>query len=215
MRKKRKYIAIEGPIGVGKTSLAKLLSEKLDGEPILEEVEENPFLEKFYEDRSFYAFQAQMFFLVSRYKQLSALSQTDLFKTAPVADYIFARDMIFARINLNDQEYRLYIDIYNMMKKNVPRPDLVIYLQADTKTLVSRTRQRGREMEKSLREDYLDEVNRAFNEFFFNYRSGPLLIINTSNIDFVANEEDLEKLLSKVTGDIKGREFFNPLGSVF
>lgn len=215
MKKKRKYIAVEGPIGVGKTSLARLLSERLDGELVLEEVEENPFLAKFYEDRGSYAFQAQMFFLISRYRRLSALSQTDLFKTAPVADYMFERDMIFARLNLNDQEYRLYVDIYNMMKRNVPRPDLVIYLQADTKTLMRRIRQRGREMEKSLREDYLDEVNRAFNEFFFNYREGSLLIINTSNIDFVANEEDLEKLLSKAAGDIKGREFFNPLGSVF
>lgn len=214
MNGKSRYIAIEGPIGVGKSSLARLLGERLGTEPIFEKVSENPFLEDFYRDRDSYSFQTQMFFLVSRYKQLSVLSQTDLFNRSYVCDYTMERDKIFARLNLNESEYRLYIDIYSLLARSVPRPDLIVYLQADTPTLMKRIRQRGRDIEKGVSEDYIQEVTKSFNEFFFNYRQGPLLIINTNSIDFVANDEDLEKLVSKVTSDIRGREFFNPLGSL-
>ncbi len=210
-----RYIAIEGPIGVGKSSLAKMLGERFEVEPIYEQVEENPFLDSFYRDKSTYAFQTQMFFLVSRYKQLSNLSQVDLFKQVTVCDYIMERDLVFAKLNLDNSEFRLYLDIYNQLVKHVPAPDLAVYLQADTSTLMKRISIRDRDAEKGISEEYINKVNIAFNDFFFSYRGGPLLIINTNNIDFVANEEDFEKLVKKVRSDVQGVEFFNPLGSLF
>lgn len=210
-----RYIAIEGPIGVGKSSMARMLGERFEVEPIYEAVDDNPFLGPFYKDRAGYAFQAQMFFLVSRYKQLSALSQTDLFTQVTICDYIMERDLIFAQLNLSEQEFGLYREIYSQLIKNIPKPDLVVYFQADTGRLMKRIRQRGRNVENSITEEYIDKVNKAFNEFFFNYRETPLLIINTNNIDFVANPADFEKLVKKVRSDVQGQEFFNPLASVF
>lgn len=210
-----RYIAIEGPIGVGKSSMARMLGERFEVEPIYEAVDDNPFLGSFYKDRAGYAFQAQMFFLVSRYKQLSALSQTDLFNQVTICDYIMERDLIFAQLNLSEQEFGLYREIYSQLIKNIPKPDLVVYFQADTSRLMKRIRQRGRGVENGVTEEYIDKVNKAFNEFFFNYRETPLLIINTNNIDFVANPADFEKLVKKVRSDVQGQEFFNPLASVF
>ncbi len=212
---KARYIAIEGPIGVGKSSLSNLLAKKFEAEPIYEKVDENPFLGKFYQSRDQFAFQTQLFFLVSRYKQLSELAQVDIFKRMTICDYVMERDLIFAQINLSEDEYKLYLDIYNLFSKRVPKPDLVIYLQADDRILMKRIVRRGRDIENSISENYIRQVNRTFNEFFFNYRKTPLLIINTNEIDFVANEDDLEKLVIKVTGDIVGQEFFNPLSSLF
>jgi len=211
----RRYVAIEGPIGVGKSSLSKMLGERFGVEPVFEAVDENPFLKSFYSDRAGFAFQTQMFFLVSRYKQLSALAQVDLFSRTILCDYVMERDMLFAGINLDENEFRLYLDIYNQLVKQVPAPDLVVFLQADTSTLMKRIKQRGRDIERSVGYDYIDRVNRTFNEFFFNYRKTPLLIINTNNIDFVANSDDFERLVKKVKSDIQGQEFFNPLKSVF
>lgn len=214
MKRKAKYIAVEGAIGAGKTSLVHLLARKFSVEPVLEPLEDNPFLEKFYKDMQGYAFHAQMSFLISRYKQLAEHAQIDLFNRITVCDYIFERDLIFARLNLSEGEIKLYTEIYRLLAKQAPKPDLVVYLQADTSTLLKRIKERGRAMERSAPEEYIDRVNRAFNEFFFNYREGPLLIINTTHIDFVTNDADLEMIAGKVMGDVKGQEYLNPLGSV-
>lgn len=211
----RRYIAIDGPIGAGKTSLATMLAERFEVTPIFEAVEENPFLELFYKDKSSYAFQTQIFFLVSRYKQLSQIAQTDIFNKMTICDYTMERDLVFARLNLIDSEYRLYLDIYNQLVKSVPTPDLTIYLQANAPTLLKRISKRGRRIENGISDKYVEKTNMAFNDFFFNYRKGPLLIINTSNIDFVNNKDDFENLVKKVRSDIHGQEFFNPPGSVF
>ena len=214
MKRRAKYIAVEGAIGAGKTSLVHLLARKFNVEPVLEPLEDNPFLEKFYKDMQGYAFHTQMAFLISRYKQLAEHAQIDLFNRLTVCDYIFERDLIFARLNLSEGEIKLYTEIYRLLAKQVPKPDLVVYLQADTATLLKRIKERGRPMERSAPEEYIDRVNRAFNEFFFNYREGPLLIINTVHIDFVTNDDDLEMIAGKVMGDVKGQEYLNPLGSV-
>lgn len=210
-----RYIAIDGPIGVGKSSLVRMLGERFGVEPVYEQVEENPFLGQFYKDHASYAFHTQMFFLISRYKQLSTLSQVDLFNQVTLCDYTMERDLIFAGLNLDQREYNLYLDVYRQMVKSVPTPDLVVYLQADTPTLLKRVRQRGRTIEKEISDQYLERVNRAFSEYFFNYRRSPLLVINTSNIDFVANKDDFENLVKKVKSDVQGQEFFNPPRSVF
>lgn len=210
-----RYIAIDGPIGVGKSSLVRMLGERFGVEPVYEQVEENPFLGQFYKDHASYAFHTQMFFLISRYKQLSTLSQVDLFNQVTLCDYTMERDLIFAGLNLDQREYSLYLDVYRQMVKSVPTPDLVVYLQADTPTLLKRVRQRGREIEKEISDQYLERVNRAFSEYFFNYRRSPLLVINTSNIDFVANQDDFENLVKKMKSDVQGHEYFNPPRSVF
>lgn len=210
-----RYIAIEGPIGVGKSSLASLLGEKYSSEPIYEVVEENPFLENFYRDRRSYAFQTQIFFLMSRYKQLSALAQADLFSQVTICDYLLQRDLVFAELNLDDDEFALYLDIYRALYRKLPKPDLVVYLQADTARLLTRIEKRGRRIEKNVEDDYIDLVNRAFNDYFFNYKEGPLLIINTNQIDFVNNPSDLDTLIAKMNSNVRGVEFFNPPQSVF
>ncbi|MBI4827485.1 MAG: deoxynucleoside kinase [Nitrospinae bacterium] len=210
-----RYIAIDGPIGVGKSSLVRMLGERFGVEPVYEQVEENTFLGQFYKDHASYAFHTQMFFLISRYKQLSMLSQVDLFNQVTLCDYTMERDLIFAGLNLDQREYNLYLDVYRQMVKSVPTPDLVVYLQADTPTLLKRVRQRGRTIEKEISDQYLERVNRAFSEYFFNYRRSPLLVINTTNIDFVANSADFENLVKKMKSDVQGHEYFNPPRSVF
>ncbi|MDH4182618.1 MAG: deoxynucleoside kinase [Nitrospinota bacterium] len=210
-----RYIAIEGPIGVGKSSLARKLGERFGVAPVMEQAGENPFLESFYNDPQAHAFQAQMFFLVSRYKQLARLGQTDLFNSTVIVDYIMERDLLFAQLNLDDDEFRLYLEVYNHLVKNIPAPDLTVFLQADTATLMRRVHRRSRKAEKRMTEEYVERVNRMFNEFFFRHCAGPLLIINTNNIDFVNNPQDFETLVEKLEGNIEGREYFNPPGSVF
>jgi deoxyguanosine kinase len=207
------YLCIEGVIGAGKTSLCNLLARRFDGRIILEEAEENPFLQKFYTDRGSYAFQTQLWFLVSRYKQLSVmLAQQDLFYQATISDYMFAKDRIFATINLQEDEYNLYNSIARVMESSIPRPDLVVYLQASTDVLLRRIEKRGRPFEFNMDPQYLDALNQAYNHFFFHYSASPLLIINTNEIDFVNSNDDLEELVEQIVNVRTGTNFFQPMG---
>jgi len=205
------YIAIEGTIGVGKTSLANLLSEKLKGAKlILEAFEDNPFLSDFYEDPESNAFQTQLWFLLQRYQQQQDLRQVDMFQKLVVTDYMFVKDRLFASLNLNEKEMSLYDSVAKMMEKNVIRPDLVIFLQADTNTLMDNIARRGREFEKNMSEDYIDALNQVYNEYFFRYQHTPLIIINTNNIDFVQNPGDLEEMITYIRQPVSGTKFFSP-----
>ena len=208
-----RFIAIEGAIGAGKTSLVNLLEQQYGARVILEENDSNPFIAKFYEDQETFSFQTQIFFLLSRYNQYMELAQRDLFNSVVVIDYLFQRDKIFAQLNLEDHEYRLYEQIYNLISSKAPKPDLVIFLQASTEVLLERVSKRGREYESFMDPDYLDSVNKAFNNFFFYYSDTPLLVINTNEIDFVEKKCDLEELINKVNSHKIGREYYNPLGS--
>ena len=208
-----RFIAVEGAIGAGKTSLVNLLEQQYSARVILEENDSNPFIAKFYEDQETYSFQTQIFFLLSRYNQYMELAQRDLFNSVIVIDYLFQRDKIFAQLNLEDHEYRLYEQIYNLISSKAPKPDLVIFLQASTEVLLERVSKRGREYESFMDPDYLDSVNKAFNNFFFYYSDTPLLVINTNEIDFVEKKCDLEELINKVNSHKIGREYYNPLGS--
>jgi deoxyguanosine kinase len=208
-----RFIAVEGAIGAGKTSLVNLLEQQYGARVILEENDSNPFIAKFYEDQETYSFQTQIYFLLSRYNQYMELAQRDLFNSVVVIDYLFQRDKIFAQLNLEDHEYRLYEQIYNLISSKAPKPDLVIFLQASTEVLLERVSKRGREYESFMDPDYLDSVNKAFNNFFFYYSDTPLLVINTNEIDFVEKKCDLEELINKVNSHKIGREYYNPLGS--
>ena len=208
-----RFIAVEGAIGAGKTSLVNLLEQQYGARVILEENDSNPFIAKFYEDQETFSFQTQIFFLLSRYNQYMELAQRDLFNSVVVIDYLFQRDKIFAQLNLEDHEYRLYEQIYNLISSKAPKPDLVIFLQASTEVLLERVSKRGREYESFMDPDYLDSVNKAFNNFFFYYSDTPLLVINTNEIDFVEKKCDLEELINKVNSHKIGREYYNPLGS--
>ncbi len=204
------YIAIEGPIGVGKTSLVKLLAEKLDARTILEQFEENPFLTDFYDDPERFAFQTQLFFLLQRYQQQQELRQVDIFHNLIITDYMFVKDRLFASLNLNEKEMALYETVANLLERNVINPDLVIYLQADTDTLMKNIGKRKRSFEKNMSRDYIDALNQVYNEYFFRYQDSPLLIINSNNIDFVNNKQDLEEIINVVRQPITGTKFFNP-----
>ncbi len=208
-----RFIAVEGAIGAGKTSLVSLLEKQYGARVILEENDSNPFISKFYEDQDTYSFQTQIFFLLSRYNQYMELAQRDLFNSVVVIDYLFQRDKIFAQLNLEDHEYRLYEQIFNLIGPKAPKPDLVIFLQASTDVLMERVAKRGRDYEAFMDPDYLDSVNKAFNNFFFYYSETPLLVINTNEIDFVEKKCDLEELINKVNNHKIGREYYNPLGS--
>lgn len=208
-----RYVAIEGPIGVGKTSLAHLLSRELKARLILEKVEENPFLKDFYKDPKKYAFQAQIFFLLSRYRQQLELTQEDLFSRITISDYFFPKDRIFAHLNLDEKELSLYEQIYSLLKTELPRPDLVIYLQASTEALLQRIRSRGREYERGISREYLEELNKSYNNFFFHYNDSPLFVIETTGIDFVKNRADLEDLLIHIKARHKGTYYYLPLSS--
>ena len=216
MKKSRiepRLIAVEGPIGAGKTSLSKLLSKTYGAKLALEKDEENPFISKFYDNRETIAFQTQVFFLLSRYAQYLDLAQKDLFNSVILIDYIFQRDRIFATLNLKQHELSLYDQIFNMLRGKIPKPDLVIFLQANSETLIKRVKKRGRDYEKTLDFAYLDSVNKAFNNFFFYYSDTPLLVVNTNEIDFVEKKGDLEQLINKINNHKIGREYYNPLGS--
>ncbi|NOZ09103.1 MAG: deoxynucleoside kinase [FCB group bacterium] len=209
------YITIEGTIGVGKTSLAKILAERLDARLVMEEFEENPFLADFYKNPEQYAFQTQLFFLLSRYRQQLDLQQMELFTKAVVADYMFAKDRLFASLNLNDKEMSLYNSVANLLEKNVTYPDMVIYLQSDTDHLMDNIMKRGRDYELNMDWKYIDALNMVYNEYFFRYDKSPLLIINTNDIDFVNNEKDLEEILAFIRTPVQGTKFFNPIKSKF
>ncbi len=206
------YIAVEGPIGVGKTSFINLLCERLDAEKILEEVN-NPFLENFYNDADGSAFQAQLFFLLSRYNQQKKLKQQDLFRKLTICDYMFAKDKIFAYLTLDDSELLIYEKMYNALEENLPHPDLVIFLQADDSVLVKRIKNRGRAIEKKISEKYIKELNNAYNYFFYHYTGSSLLIINTSDIDFVNRKEDLDDLVKTIREMDKGVKYYVPPGN--
>ncbi len=208
-----RYIAIEGAIGVGKTSLAKILANRFGWRLVQEEVGHNPFLERFYEDPRKYAFQTQLFFLLSRYRQQRELAQGNLFEKGVVSDYVLAKDKIFALINLEDDEISLYDSIYRLLVPTVPRPDLVIYLQARPEVLLSRVRKRGVEYERNISLDYLKTLSDAYNEYFFHYNETPLLVVNTSEIDFVESPRDLEHLVREVKSVKRGTYHYIPLGS--
>ena len=206
-----RYIVTEGPLGVGKTSLTTLLAEELGARLVLERAEDNPFLTDFYKDSARYRFQTQMFFLLNRYSQQEEMAQPDLFTRITISDYLFAKDRIFAYLNLNDHELSLYEQIYKMLEPKIVRPDLVIFLQADTDMLLRRIRQRGRSFEKDINTDYIAAVNEAYNQFFFHYSATPLLVINTSDIDFVHRREDLDDLLKQVLSMKQGTQYYVPL----
>ncbi|MBF8258885.1 MAG: Deoxyadenosine kinase [Actinobacteria bacterium] len=208
-----RYIAIEGPIGVGKTSLAKILANQFGCRLVQEEVGHNPFLERFYENPRKYAFQTQLFFLLSRYRQQREMAQGNLFDKGVVSDYVLAKDKIFALINLEDDEIALYDSIYKLLVPTVPRPDLVIYLQARPEVLLNRVRKRGVEYERNISLDYLKTLSDAYNEYFFHYNETPLLVVGTSEIDFVESPRDLEHLVREVKSVKRGTQHYIPLGS--
>jgi deoxyadenosine/deoxycytidine kinase len=206
-----KYIAIEGPIGVGKTSLAEILAKKLNSRLVLEGAVENPFIAEFYKDIQKHAFQTQMFFLLSRFKQQQELAQNELFQQGIVSDYIFAKDRLFANLTLDDNELKLYEQIHSILGARVPRPDFVIYLQASTDVLLKRIALRGRKFENQITAEYLAELNQAYNYYFFHYTETPLMVVNTSEIDFVHRDADLDDLLAHVSRMTKGTVYYQPV----
>ncbi len=208
------YVAIEGPIGVGKTSLAKLLSERLGARLILEGFDANPFLSEFYDEPERYAFQTQLFFLLQRYQQQQELRQVDMFHNLLIVDYMFVKDRLFASLNLDEKEMTLYDTVAKLLEKNVINPDLVIYLQADTDILIRNISHRGRDMEKNISEEYIDALNQLYTEYFFRYQDTPLVIINTNNIDFVHNEDDLKEVINYIRQPVSGTKFFNPVSEL-
>lgn len=210
-RKEIHYIAVEGVIGAGKTTLATLLSERLNGDLVLEQFEINPFLDKFYKDRRRYAFQTQIFFLVNRYIQQQNLLQSNLFKEYLVSDYIFEKDRIFASINLEGDELKLYETLASQLEKNILKPDLVIYLQSSVDRLMENIRKRDRAFERSIQRSYIEQLNDAYNHFFFAYKSTPLLIVNMNEIDFLNNSEDFENLIQLIFREDRAYiEYYSP-----
>ena len=205
------YIAIEGPIGVGKTSLAGLLSKELGARLVLEDFEDNPFLPDFYNDPERFGFQTQLFFLLQRYRQQQDLRQVDMFQKLLITDYMFVKDRLFASLNLDDKEMHLYDTVASLLERNIIKPDLVIYLQADTDVLMKNIEKRGRNMERDVTWEYIDALNQVYTEYFFRYQDTPLVIINTNNIDFVENEKDLKEVIDYIRQPVSGTKFFNPV----
>jgi deoxyguanosine kinase len=206
-----RYIAVEGPIRVGKSTLAQILAERLKAQQVMEP-EDNPFLPAFYRGDRGAAFEAQFAFLIGRFDQLRALDLGPGAQKTVVSDFIFEKDKLFACLNLNDQELAVYNRYYNFFREHLPTPDLVIYLQATPEVLKKRLKKKNATAEKAISEDYLEEVIKAYEHFFFHYTSSDLLIVNTSEIDFVERNEDLQQLLRKVSAPIKGTQYFLPLG---
>jgi deoxyadenosine/deoxycytidine kinase len=207
-----RYIAVEGPIGVGKTTLATALAERLGGRAVLEAVEENPFLPAFYQDRPKHALKTQLFFLLSRFQHQQQLFQQDLFSQVTVADYLFAKDRIFAALTLDPNELALYERVWELLGPRVVRPDLVIFLQARLDVLLSRIRKRGREFERRFDASYLDALSKAYSDFFFHYDETPLLVVNASDVD-LDSEADLEPLVAVVRKHRKGTQHYIPMGT--
>jgi deoxyadenosine/deoxycytidine kinase len=206
-----KYIAIEGVIGAGKTSLAKKIKDRLKAELILEQFEVNPFLEKFYSDRKRYAFQTQMFFLVNRFKQQQELNQENLFTEYIVCDYLFDKDRIFAYLNLSDEELKLYESIFPVLSRSLRKPDVVVYLQSSVDRLMYNIKKRSRKIERSLTRNYIEELSEAYNHFFFRYNNTPLLIVNSAEIDFVKSEDDFDELFKQIFREERAfTEYFKP-----
>jgi len=208
----KNYIAIEGVIGVGKTSLASMIAERLDARLVLEEAETNPFLGDFYKDRKRIAFQVQVYFLLSRYQQQRDLLQRDMFFKKTVSDYMFQKDRIFANVNLDEREFALYDRIATALEQQIAKPELVIYLQASTEVLLKRIAKRARSCEKNMDPEYLQTLNEAYNYFFFHYTDAPVLVVNTSDIDFVENPEYVTDLLKRVEEHSSGALYYTPIG---
>ena len=205
-----RYIVVEGPIGVGKTTLAQRIAERFSGELLLERAEENPFLDRFYDDPRGAAFQTQLFFLMQRAEQLQELRQRDLFQPTLVADFSFHKDRLFARLNLDDAEYRLYDHVYRALEMEIPAPDLVVYLQAPVDALLTRIERRGRACEREISADYLTRLSRAYVDLFYYYEDSPLLIVNAGDINIADNERDLALLMEQIETVHSGRHYFNP-----
>ena len=206
---KYRYIVVEGPIGVGKTSLARRLAEHAAAQTMLEKPQDNPFLARFYEDAARYALPTQLFFLFQRIDEVRELTQMDMFQSRTVADYLFDKDDLFARLNLSDDEYTLYQSIYRNLAPQAPAPDLVIYLQASVDTLVERVRRRGHRYERPIQDEYLARLADSYHEFFHHYTAAPVLVVNSENLNFVDNEDDFRMLLDRI-GRMRGqREYFN------
>ena len=206
------YIAVEGVIGVGKTSFATMLAERLEADVIYEEVFNNPFLVDFYKNRKRYAFSCQLYFLMSRFQQQQQLLSHDLFAKRIVADYLFAKDSIFASVNLSDRELALYNKIAPVLARDVPKPDLVLYLQASTQKLMQRINIRNYSFERAIDSDYIEVLNKAYDYFFFNYTETPLLVVKTDNIDFVNNPEHFDDLIDQIRKPITGKKYYSPSG---
>lgn len=211
MKNTHRYIAIEGVIGVGKTSLARILSEKLNGRLILENHDENPFLAQFYKDPRHYAFQTQLFFLLSRFRQQQELPEPDFFHSTLIADYIFPKDRIFAYINLSENELTLYEKVMALMEVRVRKPDIVVYLQSSTDRLMRNIRTRSRSYEREMSEEYIRTLNEGYNHYFFNYDETPLLIVNTTQLDFVNNATHLAAITAEIEREQLGTRYFNPV----
>jgi len=204
------YIAIEGPIGVGKTTVVDRLAERLDANKVLEDWSTNPFLHGFYDGKPGAAFQTELFFVLSRYRQQQELLQRQLFAQATLSDYVFEKSRLFAYLNLDDSELLIYDKLFSLLAEGVAKPDLVVYLQAPTELLMKRVRSRGRPEETGLSEEYLGEVNRAYNHYFFHYSATPLLVVNTTDVDFVKNTEDTDDLLKQIRAMGKGTQYYVP-----
>ncbi len=206
------YISVEGVIGVGKTTFASMLAERLDAELINEEVFENPFLVDFYKNKKRFAFSCQLFFLISRFQQQQQLMVRDLFAQRIVADYLFAKDSMFASINLSERELALYDKIAPILSENIPRPDLAIYLQASTETLLKRIQKRSYTFEKPIDYEYIEMLNKAYDYYFFNYTDTPLLVVRTDEIDFVNNPQHFDDLIEQLHKPISGKKYYAPAG---
>lgn len=208
-----RYIAVEGPIGVGKTALAQRLADSLSADLILEEFEENPFLERFYRDGPSAALPAQMFFLFARARQVEAMRQSSLFTDVRISDYLFTRDRLFAELNLDPEELKLYEQIVDNLKVDAPVPDLVIYLQASVDAIMQRLARRNSAYDRFVERAYLEKLTEAYSRFFHNYDDGPLLIVNASQFDPVHNDADYEQLFQQIERIAGGRHFFNPVAA--
>ena len=210
MQRRGGYIAVEGPIGVGKTSLARALSRQMSARLVLEEVDGNPFLSRFYEDPDKFALPVQLYFLLTRYNQQRELAQQDLFAQATVSDYLFAKDRIFASLNLAPDEMTLYDNVYRMLDARMAKPDLVVYIRANVEVLAARLRKRNRDFEQHISLGYLERVSAAFRDFFFYYDETPLLAVDTSELDFVTDSDDLKDLIREIERAPQGVQHFVP-----